>query len=139
MNTRASGDPRRNLDGRQSLDALDGATRGLDSLQQICRGSVRRLQPLTAPRASGRQTLDGDEHERRLARERADQVEVLERLSVVDDDDARLIDGIEQPRPLARQHDRTGTVSPDRKSTRLNSSHTVISYAVFCLKKKNRT
>src|SRR5438132_7502134 len=27
-------------------------------------------------------------------------------------------------------------VSEDRKSTRLNSSHTVISYAVFCLKKK---
>src|SRR2546426_3868543 len=27
----------------------------------------------------------------------------------------------------------------DRKSTRLNSSHLVISYAVFCLKKKNRT
>src|SRR5256885_2391379 len=26
--------------------------------------------------------------------------------------------------------------SPDRKSTRLNSSHLVISYAVFCLKKK---
>src|SRR5258708_22415629 len=31
-------------------------------------------------------------------------------------------------------------VSPksDRKSTRLNSSHQIISYAVFCLKKKNR-
>src|SRR5438034_2910076 len=28
------------------------------------------------------------------------------------------------------------TRPPDRKSTRLNSSHTVISYAVFCLKKK---
>src|SRR2546421_2228484 len=27
---------------------------------------------------------------------------------------------------------------PDRKSTRLNSSHDQISYAVFCLKKKNR-
>src|SRR5438034_4496204 len=27
-------------------------------------------------------------------------------------------------------------LSVDRKSTRLNSSHTVISYAVFCLKKK---
>src|SRR5256885_13268227 len=27
----------------------------------------------------------------------------------------------------------------DRKSTRLNSSHLVISYAVFCLKKKNNT
>src|SRR5258708_31640691 len=28
--------------------------------------------------------------------------------------------------------------SRDRKSTRLNSSHQIISYAVFCLKKKNR-
>src|SRR2546430_4282272 len=27
-------------------------------------------------------------------------------------------------------------VTPDRKSTRLNSSHSQISYAVFCLKKK---
>src|SRR5690554_7010829 len=29
------------------------------------------------------------------------------------------------------------TAAPDRKSTRLNSSHVRISYAVFCLKKKN--
>src|SRR5438034_3460562 len=29
-------------------------------------------------------------------------------------------------------------VGEDRKSTRLNSSHTVISYAVFCLKKKKK-
>src|SRR5437588_9170966 len=29
-------------------------------------------------------------------------------------------------------------ISIDRKSTRLNSSHTVISYAVFCLKKKKK-
>src|SRR5438034_6259830 len=29
--------------------------------------------------------------------------------------------------------------STDRKSTRLNSSHTVISYAVFCLKKKKHS
>src|SRR5437764_4071693 len=29
-----------------------------------------------------------------------------------------------------------GTMSRDRKSTRLNSSHRCISYAVFCLKKK---
>src|SRR5258708_15465406 len=28
--------------------------------------------------------------------------------------------------------------APDRKSTRLNSSHQIISYAVFCLKKKKR-
>src|SRR5688500_19518883 len=32
---------------------------------------------------------------------------------------------------------RGGVLAPDRKSTRLNSSHLVISYAVFCLKKKN--
>src|SRR5258708_16196986 len=31
------------------------------------------------------------------------------------------------------------SVSGDRKSTRLNSSHQIISYAVFCLKKKNTT
>src|SRR2546427_6133880 len=30
-------------------------------------------------------------------------------------------------------------VSQDRKSTRLNSSHSQISYAVFCLKKKKKT
>src|SRR5256885_11826135 len=34
--------------------------------------------------------------------------------------------------PVARELGRQ-----DRKSTRLNSSHLVISYAVFCLKKKN--
>src|SRR5256885_2000564 len=37
--------------------------------------------------------------------------------------------------PLAIQ---MGLISLDRKSTRLNSSHLVISYAVFCLKKKNQ-
>src|SRR5207245_4662403 len=34
---------------------------------------------------------------------------------------------------------RRSLVQIDRKSTRLNSSHGSISYAVFCLKKKNRT
>src|SRR5438034_5370306 len=37
-------------------------------------------------------------------------------------------DGLRELREAAR----------DRKSTRLNSSHTVISYAVFCLKKKKK-
>src|SRR2546426_5071459 len=43
------------------------------------------------------------------------------------------------PRPHSR---RAGSPrrrgDPDRKSTRLNSSHLVISYAVFCLKKKKK-
>src|SRR2546426_1311239 len=34
---------------------------------------------------------------------------------------------------------RGGAARPDRKSTRLNSSHLVISYAVFCLKKKKKS
>src|SRR5258708_31871090 len=33
----------------------------------------------------------------------------------------------------------TWSWTADRKSTRLNSSHQIISYAVFCLKKKNKT
>src|SRR5689334_24803884 len=32
-----------------------------------------------------------------------------------------------------------GELAADRKSTRLNSSHSSISYAVFCLKKKNKS
>src|SRR5437660_4613673 len=35
-------------------------------------------------------------------------------------------------------NDATQTPIQDRKSTRLNSSHVAISYAVFCLKKKNK-
>src|SRR5438034_4269942 len=38
--------------------------------------------------------------------------------------------------PLHLQH--AAHQRGDRKSTRLNSSHTVISYAVFCLKKKKQ-
>src|SRR2546430_8450648 len=39
--------------------------------------------------------------------------------------------------PATRQRSRRPP--PDRKSTRLNSSHSQISYAVFCLKKKKQT
>src|SRR5437868_8702310 len=38
--------------------------------------------------------------------------------------------------PTCSSGSRTRTCSRDRKSTRLNSSHVSISYAVFCLKKK---
>src|SRR5438874_7074639 len=55
--------------------------------------------------------------------------------------------GVEDPRPesteavryaLSKDVDsgRGSSTPPDRKSTRLNSSHVEISYAVFCLKKK---
>src|SRR2546430_5335535 len=45
-----------------------------------------------------------------------------------------------QPRDAALLHGERGPASGrrDRKSTRLNSSHSQISYAVFCLKKKKK-
>src|SRR5947208_4345471 len=43
----------------------------------------------------------------------------------------------EPHRPRRPAHWRRRSRSRDRKSTRLNSSHQIISYAVFCLKKKN--
>src|SRR5690554_7302484 len=55
-------------------------------------------------------------------------------------------DSIQPARPARRprlamdpRHSRRAGMVPDRKSTRLNSSHVRISYAVFCLKKKNTT
>src|SRR5438270_10651576 len=39
--------------------------------------------------------------------------------------------------PLSPSSEVLSPVVSDRKSTRLNSSHSQISYAVFCLKKKN--
>src|SRR2546426_3633953 len=58
---------------------------------------------------------EDDQHLHRL--------ELQEDAEVEDDDDAD--ERLEDQQEL-----------PDRKSTRLNSSHLVISYAVFCLKKK---
>src|SRR2546427_1892167 len=62
---------------------------------------------------------------------------------------AVLLRRLGRPRPRLPRHreaDRSGpgqAVRPaeqlDRKSTRLNSSHSQISYAVFCLKKKKKT
>src|SRR2546426_11297223 len=53
--------------------------------------------------------------------------------------------GARQPRLVSPRRalesdawDRRGSGRGDRKSTRLNSSHLVISYAVFCLKKKKK-
>src|SRR5260221_3185794 len=58
--------------------------------------------------------------------------------------DALPISSSSSPRRRAPWVDRVRPTTPpptsssDRKSTRLNSSHTVISYAVFCLKKKKK-
>src|SRR5690606_41389561 len=49
---------------------------------------------------------------------------------------ARLVGSLVEHARFLMQYD-TATIK-DRKSTRLNSSHVKISYAVFCLKKKSR-
>src|SRR2546430_8402213 len=61
----------------------------------------------------------------RSVRETPDQARAMARAS-----DARIAKG--EGRPLE------GIPLTDRKSTRLNSSHSQISYAVFCLKKKQK-
>src|SRR5436190_14255265 len=52
-------------------------------------------------------------------------------------------DGLPQPSHASGRSSASPAITrpvtdTDRKSTRLNSSHTVISYAVFCLKKKKK-
>src|SRR5258708_17117558 len=84
--------------------------------------------------------------ERKLAKAEDSAADAL----VLDLEDAVSADRIEIARKMVREYlhshrDRTRTqlwvrINPlsteDRKSTRLNSSHQIISYAVFCLKKK---
>src|SRR2546430_7380836 len=65
--------------------------------------------------------------------------EHLDLAAVARIDEARCVDErdpVPRGQPRARE-DKPG-MPRDRKSTRLNSSHSQISYAVFCLKKKNR-
>src|SRR5207249_11530390 len=61
---------------------------------------------------------------------------VIRLLDVVDGRSDR--DGALELRPVPREGGEAGGLLQDRKSTRLNSSHVSISYAVFCLKKKNK-
>src|SRR3712207_6959098 len=60
----------------------------------------------------------------------------LQHAAVGRDDDQRAVRVRRQPAVRADQHAERRGVDEDRKSTRLNSSHANISYAVFCLKKK---
>src|SRR5690554_7663755 len=60
--------------------------------------------------------------------------EELDELRNISKSGKSYLEAIEQ-----RESEATGIPSLDRKSTRLNSSHVRISYAVFCLKKKKKT
>src|SRR2546427_6557011 len=58
---------------------------------------------------------------------------------VVHFDEAEDVGLTEAGMHLVDPRDRLQGLDEDRKSTRLNSSHSQISYAVFCLKKKTKT
>src|SRR3712207_8326220 len=67
----------------------------------------------------------------------------LQRVAPVGLDVLEVVEQVDAAGDHGEEHEgraRLGQVAPhgDRKSTRLNSSHANISYAVFCLKKKKR-
>src|SRR5690625_5726297 len=67
---------------------------------------------------------------------------VVAQVAEADEHGSKLLSALWELDPAGQQPARrltfsaTGESNPDRKSTRLNSSHVAISYAVFCLKKK---
>src|SRR5438874_8212691 len=64
-------------------------------------------------------------------------LDLHKRANVVVVEKLQLVFGLPRLRPHDHQWRlRRGSPKTDRKSTRLNSSHVEISYAVFCLKKK---
>src|SRR5437588_1253165 len=62
----------------------------------------------------------------------------LFRSTVVDQGPQVEVQALDQPLTHLLLKGGSSACTSDRKSTRLNSSHTVISYAVFCLKKKKQ-
>src|SRR2546430_6570311 len=117
----------------------------------------RNLLQLLLPRHAGRVTFSasrqGGAHdvssvrvvlrraavETRLARLNWTKSELAARAGISRGHLSDLLAGRKRPRPELRErllNTFDATFDEDRKSTRLNSSHSQISYAVFCLKKK---
>src|SRR5207244_9841510 len=86
-------------------------------LYAAARAVVQRRQPTTQPHGPEVEIGEGQ----------SDLAGTLDRTGSHKEQPKRGIGGF-----MLRQH----RLSEDRKSTRLNSSHQIISYAVFCLKKK---
>src|SRR5256886_15586620 len=106
-------------------------------------GDVEEI--LGGERQAGQRTAGcaGDAHRRAGDEGAGHRLEDLRRRrAVLEGRDELALDGIDpQPEPfqgVSAQHVEVARITEeaDRKSTRLNSSHSQISYAVFCLKKK---
>src|SRR5438270_5401646 len=123
---------------------------GLDTVRKQASAievETRRFYEKSAGRtqdASIRQLLDDLAQEERHHEDRAQELteEKLSQSVKQDEDQARrrlFVLQIVQPGLAGLMDGSVSTLAPvDRKSTRLNSSHSQISYAVFCLKKKKR-
>src|SRR5438132_9017615 len=96
-----------------------------------------REAPLEGAAGAARHVL-GTENGAMVGKERLDSPRELLRCAVaVEGQDVRFLDlDLRGARPFVPGRPAAARVHADRKSTRLNSSHTVTSYAVFCLKKK---
>src|SRR5438132_4799431 len=111
------------VDGPEIRDpAVYGPGGGLGLVLVPCRHEGSFLQRLQRDWQTRRREL----HAGRELHRHAFRIQAL--ISLLDQDVPLVVDLIEAGQPKA--------LVGDRKSTRLNSSHTVTSYAVFCLKRK---
>src|SRR3989454_3620390 len=131
--------------GVQRMKQLDG-----DNDQRLLgRFALSLLAEINgAPLGTTAHGIDGGEVERMARNARADGRQAGRRRAVAALVDDRVKADIRDERPsigeaceraeFAEQGGGRLRADADRKSTRLNSSHLVISYAVFCLKKKKK-
>src|SRR5260221_6272981 len=129
------------------LDDVDASRRHVEVVRRADKVIVRDLGSKNGATLGG-QRLDGQGRVWKKDEElcvgsnkftfRYPALEALGELERAADEKIRADEAIPPPAasvPEVRPESVSGT-DADRKSTRLNSSHTVISYAVFCLKKK---
>src|SRR5438876_11664234 len=101
-----------------------------------CRRPVAELLPESRHQLAAAPAAHGAPPRLRLARrEPRERLAHLQHLVLIEDHAERLRETLFEQRVVQR---RLVAAAGDRKSTRLNSSHPSISYAVFCLKKKKR-
>src|SRR2546426_1265761 len=105
--------------------------------------SVRQLQRLKRRFQAGgaaalRHANRGRPSPRRLPAAVREPVGRLMKTVYVGFNDTHLTENLREEAGLAIGRESVRRIRRDRKSTRLNSSHLVISYAVFCLKKKKK-
>src|SRR6266850_6500991 len=132
FSTATSSAPRRFCDGSITLPPFSTRSYMASLLRSACRW--RESTRVRATRSSHHEH-DGEDHHEEPGRE----LDQSQRRPDLADRTARLQDpSLKGRRPVDRERGDEHDGQRDRKSTRLNSSHLVISYAVFCLKKKKK-